>query len=222
MPSYKKHILVSLIMVLPFFPEVFYLSLAVIATSLIDLDRKLLNKNLVIMVLGGVLVALILYLFKLPYILGIILVLLALVFYVSKHRGLAHSIFGIIAITVLLTFLVMGSYWLLVNYTDMKIIFLVILLILGFMVLNEKLIVPYSVLVIIGIILSPGLSLNLYYILGAVFLGCFSHVTLDLFTPTGVTLFSPLSSGRYHKKMGMLFLILWILSALGYFIYLYY
>ncbi|MBM4242128.1 MAG: metal-dependent hydrolase, partial [Euryarchaeota archaeon] len=35
MSSYKKHGLFSLIMVLPFFPDVFYLSLAFIAAAII-------------------------------------------------------------------------------------------------------------------------------------------------------------------------------------------
>lgn len=35
---------------------------------------------------------------------------------------------------------------------------------------------------------------NPYYIFGALFVGCLSHVVLDLFTPSGVELLNPLSS----------------------------
>lgn len=210
MPSNKKHILFSLIMVLPFFPDIFYISLAVIATSIIDLDRQLQNKNLMIMVLIGILTAIILYLINLPYMIGVILVILAIIFFISKHRGFAHSIFGITVITSFLSFFIMGSYLVLMNYTEPKINLLVILLFLGFLVLNEKLIVPYSILIIIGVLLSSNLNFNLFNIFWSILLGCLSHITLDLFTPKGVDLFSPLYSKKFHKITGMIFLILWM------------
>jgi inner membrane protein len=103
MPSYKKHILFSLIMVLPFFPDVFYLSLAVIGTSIIDFDHLLKIKSLFIMGLMGILLTFLLYLLKLPLILGLLLIFLALIFLVCKDRGFMHSVFGVTLTSVILT-----------------------------------------------------------------------------------------------------------------------
>ena len=117
MPSYKKHILFALIMVLPFFPDVFYLSLAVIGTSIIDFDHLLKIKSLFIMGLMGILLTFLLYLLKLPLILGLLLIFLALIFLVCKDRGFMHSVFGVTLTSVILTLFIIGSYFLIFNFT---------------------------------------------------------------------------------------------------------
>lgn len=214
MPSYKKHVLFSLIMALPFFGDVFYLSLAVIGASIIDFDHHIKKNNLMIMILFGILLCLILYLLNLPIILGVILITLALIFYMSKHRGFMHSIFGIIIITIFLIIFIIGSYLLFTGFLEnLKIFLIVISLVLGVMILNKKLIIPYSLLVLIGIILTKNLVLNPYYIFGALFLGCISHIILDLFTPSGVSILNPLSSKRYKKVLGIILMIFWTLAA---------
>lgn len=223
MPSYKKHVLFSLIMALPFFPDVFYLSLAVIGASIIDFDHPVKKNNLMIMILFGILLCLILYLLNLPIILGVILIALALIFYISKHRGFMHSIFGIIIITIFLTIFIVGSYLLFIDFSqNLKIFLIVISLLLGFMVLNRNLLIPYSFLLLIGIILTNSLVLNPYYIFGALFWGCLSHIILDLFTPSGVSLFYPLSSKRCKKAPGILLMIIWIIFAVFISLYSYY
>lgn len=214
MPSYKKHVLFSLIMALPFFPDVFYLSLAVIGASIIDFDHPVKKNNLMIMILFGILLCLILYLLNLPIILGVILIALALIFYISKHRGFMHSIFGIIIITIFLTIFIVGSYLLFIDFSqNLKIFLIVISLLLGFMVLNRNLLIPYSFLLLIGIILKNSLVLNPYYIFGALFLGGISHIILDLFTPSGVSILNPLSLKRYKKALGIILMIFWTLVA---------
>ena len=210
MPSYKKHILFSLIMALPFFPDVFYLSLAVVGASIVDLDHHVKKKNLIIMALSGVLLAGILYLFKLPFLLGIILVALASIFYVSKHRGFMHSIFGIVVATAFLTVFVTGSYLSIQNFSsEPKVSLIVVSLILGFIVLNKKLIPLFTILVLSGIILTPNTGLDPYFVFGAIFVGCLSHLILDLFTPSGVEVFNPISSHRYKKTLGIFLMALW-------------
>ena len=91
MPSYKEHVLVAIIMVFPFFPNIFYIALAVIGASIIDMDHKVNQKNITIIGLLGVILALILYIFHFPYLVGVLIALMALLFYVSEHRGLMHS-----------------------------------------------------------------------------------------------------------------------------------
>lgn len=212
MPSYKKHILFALIMVLPFFPDVFYLSLAVIGTSIIDFDHLLKIKSLFIMGLMGILLTFLLYLLKLPLILGLLLVFLALIFLVCKDRGFMHSVFGVTLTSVILTLFIIGSYFLIFNFTSNRLaILIVIISFLGFLSLNKKLVAPFIVLVVVGMLLLPVPDINLYSIFGALFLGFLSHVTLDLFTPSGVAIFNPLSKRKYHKITGLVILGVWVL-----------
>ena len=86
MPSYKEHVLVAIIMVFPFFPNIFYIALAVIGASIIDMDHRVNQKNITIIGLLGVILALILYIFHFPYLVGVLFALMALLFYVSEHR----------------------------------------------------------------------------------------------------------------------------------------
>ncbi|MCE5214668.1 MAG: metal-dependent hydrolase [Methanobacterium sp.] len=95
----------------------------------------------------------------------------------------------------------------------------IILSFLGFLSLNKKLIAPFIVLVVIGMILLPSLQFNIYSIFGALFLGFLSHITLDLLTPKGVGLFSPLSSKKFHKITGLIILGVWMLFVVIFFIY---
>jgi inner membrane protein len=88
MPSYKEHVIASIIMVFPFFPEIFYIALAVVGASIMDMDHKVNQKNLTILGLLGIILALILYILKFPYLIGILITLMALLFYLSEHRGL--------------------------------------------------------------------------------------------------------------------------------------
>ena len=212
MPSYKKHILFALIMVLPFFPDVFYLSLAVIGTSIIDFDHLLKIKSLFIMGLMGILLTFLLYLLKLPLILGLLLIFLALIFLVCKDRGFMHSVFGVTLTSVILTLFIIGSYFLIFNFTSNRLaILIVIISFLGFLSLNKKLVAPFIVLVVVGMLLLPVPDINLYSIFGALFLGFLSHITLDLFTPSGVAILNPLSKRKYHKITGLVILGVWVL-----------
>lgn len=206
-------------MAFPFFPDVFYLSLAVLGASMADLDHHVKKKNLTIMALSGVLLAVTLYFLKLPFLLGVILVALASIFYVSKHRGFMHSIFGAVVITASLTAFILGSYFLIQNFfSEPKVSLIAVSLILGFIVLNKKLIPIFTILVLFGIILTPNMALNPYLVFGAFFIGCLSHIILDLFTPSGVELFNPLSPHRYKKACGIFLMVLW---SFGVFLILY-
>jgi len=221
MPSNKKHILFALIMALPFFPDIFYLSLAVIGTTIIDFDHNIKINNLFIMTLFGILLTLLLYILKLPLFLGLLLIFLAILFLICKDRGFMHSLFGITLTSVILTLLILGLYFLVFNFTSNKMVILVIILaFLGFLSLNIRLVAPYIVLVVVGLLLLPNTVVNVYSIFGALFLGFLSHITLDLFTPSGVGLFSPLFKRKFHKITGLIFLIIWVGFALFYLIFI--
>ena len=211
MPSYKEHVLASIIMVFPFFPEVFYIALAVVGASIIDMDHKVNQENIIIMGLLGVILSLILYIFKLPYLVGVLIALMALLFYISDHRGFMHSIVGIIFITGCISFFVFDAYTLLSDYNlNLKISLIIILLILGIVILNKKLVPVFGFLIIVGLIFSTHIGFNVYYVVLALFLGCLSHIILDLFTPSGVQLLNPISSVKFKKLAGLTLLGIWV------------
>lgn len=210
MSSYKKHILFSIIIALPFFQDVFYLALALIGASVIDMDHHIKKKNLMIMAIFGSILSSILYLFKIPFLIGVSLILLALIFYVSKHRGFMHSLAGIFIISIFLAFFSLGFYLLLESLKiDVNVSLAVISIILGIIILNKKVMPIFCLLAPIGILITPDPNLNYYYIFGAILLGSLSHIILDLFTPTGLELLKPISSKKCKKGCGIILLALW-------------
>lgn len=214
MPSYQKHALFSIIIAFPFFHDIFYLSLAVIGASMIDMDHHVKKKNLMFMTIFGLMLSVMLYFLKMPFIIGISLIIMSMIFYTSKHRGFAHSIPGILILSALFTFFILGIYTLFYEFNiNIKIPLICISLILGAIVLNKKLLLPFSIIVSAGLIISPYLDLNIYYIFLATLLGSLSHLILDLFTPSGIKLFNPLSSRNFQKGFGTVLIVLWGLIA---------
>ncbi|MCC7557732.1 MAG: metal-dependent hydrolase [Methanobacteriaceae archaeon] len=210
MSSYKKHVLFSLLFTIPFFQEVFLLALAVVGTSIIDIDHNIKRKNRNIILIVGLLLSLILYMLKLPFLIGILLVLIVLILYFSKHRGFTHSLFGIFVLSILLTAFVLGAYFLLKDFNvDNRITLMIIAVFIGVLSLNKRIMPIYIILAVLGIYFLPVANITLYGTFLALFLGFISHLTLDLLTPKGLELFRPVSSRKCKKKYGVLFLVIW-------------
>ena len=210
MPSYKKHVLFSLIIALPFVHDIFYLSLAVIGASMIDMDHHIRKKDLIMLTALGIILTIALYILKLSFLIGVSLIIMAVIFYLSKHRGFVHSIPGILILSFLLAFSIIGIYALFHGFNiNEKISLIVISVILGVIALNKKLLLPFFVLVPVGIIITKNPDLNLFYAFLAILIGSLSHILLDLFTPSGIRLFNPLSSKKFKKSFGVVLFILW-------------
>lgn len=219
MPSYKKHVLFSLIMLFPFFPDVYYLSLAVIGSSLVDLDTSFRYRNLIIMALFGGVLALFLQLLHIPPFTGILLISIALFFFVAQHRGFIHSIPGISLATACLAFFVVSFQSLLINIIpDLRVSLFLTSIILGVIVLNRGLLAIYGILVCLGIFMGPGTSFNFIYVYTALLIGSLSHLILDLFTGSGVKLFAPISNHRYGKNVGLFIVALWLVSVVFFYL----
>ncbi len=60
------------------------------------------------------------------------------------------------------------------------------------------------------------LDITYVEIVFALFLGLFSHVILDSFTPSGIKIFAPLSSRKVHKQFGLISIFVLILIAIVY------
>jgi inner membrane protein len=217
MPSYKKHVLFSLIIALPFVHDIFYLSLAVIGASMIDMDHHIRKKDLIMLAALGIILTIALYILKLPFLIGVSLIIMAFIFYLSKHRGFVHSIPGILILSFLLAFSIIGIYALFHGFNiNEKISLIVISVILGVIALNKKLLLPFFILVPAGIIITKNPDLNLFYAFLAILIGSLSHILLDLFTPSGIRLFNPLSSKKFNNGFGTALFILWVFLAFIY------
>ena len=217
MPSYKKHALFSLIIAVPFIHDIFYLSLALIGASMIDMDHHIRKNDLILLAVLGVLLTFSLYILKLPFLIGISLIIMAFIFYLSKHRGFVHSIWGVLALSFLLAFSVIGIYALLHGFNlDEKISLIVISVILGIITLNKKFLLPFFIIVPVGIIITKNTDLNMLYVFLAILIGSLSHILLDLFTPSGIRLFNPLSSKKFKKSSGVILFVLWAFLAFIY------
>ncbi|OEC85029.1 MULTISPECIES: metal-dependent hydrolase [Methanobacterium] len=216
MPSYKKHAIFSLIIALPFVHDIFYLSLALIGASMIDMDHHIRKNDLILLAVLGILLTFSLYILKLPLI-GISLIIMAFIFYLSKHRGFVHSIWGVMTLSFLLAFSIIGIYTLLHGFNiDEKISLIVISVILGIIALNKKFLLPFFILVPAGIIITENTDLNMLYVFLAILIGSLSHILLDLFTPSGIRLLNPASSKKFKKRSGAVLFILWAFLAFIY------
>jgi inner membrane protein len=201
-------------MIFPFFPDVYYLSLAVVGASVVDLDTSFRYRNLVLMALAGGILALILQFFKITPFPGILLISIALFFFVAQHRGFVHSIFGTGLAAACLALFVISFQNILGSLTpDLRVSFLLTSLVLGIIVLNRGLLILYALLVTIGIFLTPLTSFNFIYVATALFVGSLSHLILDLFTGNGVKLFNPLSKHRFGKITGLFIVTIWLVGV---------
>ncbi|MBU4534755.1 MAG: metal-dependent hydrolase [Euryarchaeota archaeon] len=217
MSSYKKHAIFALIFILPFYFNIFSLALAVIGASLPDFDHELKKKNISILFLTGFLLTVITYLLGLPYTIGIILMDMALIFYLSRHRGFTHSLIGIIILSLFLTILVISTYFFLSTWgLDKEAIFAIIVLFLGVLAVNKRIIIPFLFISLLGIFLIPLPAynfLNLYNVFGPIFLGFLSHSILDMFNPSGVELLRPFVTTKFKKPLGFFSIAIWLVLS---------
>lgn len=210
MSSYKEHILFALIMVFPFFPDVYYLSLAVIGASVVDLDTSFRYRNLLIMALCGGVLAIILQFLEITPFPGILLISIAFFFFLAQHRGFVHSIPGVCLTSFCLAVFALSFQALLLTFKiDYRVAIYLTSIIMGVMILNRGLLILYILLVSLGIFLTPETNFNFLYIYTALFVGSLSHLILDLFSGSGVKLFDPLWKHKYGKIAGLFLLTLW-------------
>ena len=197
-------------MVFPFFPDVYYLALAVIGASVVDLDTSFRYRNLLIMALFGGALAFVLQLLNITPFPGILLISIAFFFFLAQHRGFVHSIPGVCLATFCLALFVLSFQSLLLTFNiDYRVSIYLTSIIMGVMILNRGLLIIYALLVSLGIFLSPQTSFNFLFIYTALFVGSLSHLILDLFTGNGVKLFGPISNHSYGKIAGLFLLVLW-------------
>lgn len=215
MSSYKGHSIFALILSLMFFHNPLTIALTFIGANIPDFDHKFKKDNVYKMIILGLIVFISLYILKLPYYIGLIIVFLGVTFYFSEHRSFTHSIFGVLTLTSAVALILIwgsqliGAVTIIDNYYLMMAILIALL---SFLFLNKKLLMIFLPLFFISLFIIPVANVSYIEIVLSLFLGLFSHVVLDSFTPAGIKIFAPVSSRKVYRNFGlsMIFLLIFL------------
>jgi len=223
MSSYKNHAIFGILLALPLIPDPLYLFFALLGASIPDLDHENNTNKVLDMFMVGVVLSVLLFFFNGFHLGGLLLVLVALIFYVSKHRSFTHTLVGILMLSSIFTLMIMG-FIPTVTYFGVfmglslpsNMVLFIALAIVGYFVVSRKILLMYLLVLGLYLIIFPKnyLMLNWTFV-GVMFMtGALSHLILDLWTPQGLKLFLPVSEKTYHKKMALLLLSLWIVCCI--------
>ena len=107
------------------------IALTLIGANIPDFDHKFKKENVYKMSILGLIVFISLYILKLPYYIGLIIVFLGVTFYFSEHRSFTHSIFGILTLTASVSLIVIGGYELVIGVTTLENYYLILSIIIA-------------------------------------------------------------------------------------------
>lgn len=202
-----------------FFHNPLLIALTFIGANIPDFDHKFKKDHVYKMIILGLVLFISLYILKLPYFIGLIIVFLGITFYFSEHRSFTHSIFGVLVLASAVSLVLIWAYQLIINITLLNnhyLIMAVLIALLSFLFLNKKLLMIFLPLLFVSLLFINNLEINYIQIILALFLGLFSHVALDSFTPSGIKIFAPISSKKVYKQFGLISIFVLILMAIVY------
>lgn len=217
--SYKGHSIFALFLSLMFFHSPLLIALTLIGANIPDFDHKFKKDNVYKLIILGLIVFISLYILKLPYLIGLIIVFLGACFYFSEHRSFTHSIFGVFILTSAVSLIVIWAFQLVTSFTVIEnqyYILAIIIALMSFLFLNKKLLMIFLPMFFISIVFIPVFNINYLEIILAVFIGVFSHVVLDSFTPAGIKIFAPISSKKVFRQFGLVCIFILIIAAMLY------
>lgn len=219
MSSYKGHSVFALLLALMFFHNPLLIALTFIGANIPDFDHKFKKDHVYKLIILGLIVFISLYILQLPYLIGLIIVFLGVTFYFSEHRSFTHSIFGVLTLTSAVSLIMIWGYELVMGVTilnDSYFVMAVLIAILSFLFLNKKLLMVFLPLFFVSLFFINDFNMTYIEIVLALFLGLFSHVVLDSFTPAGIKIFAPLSSKKVYKRFGLISIFVLITLAIVY------
>lgn len=219
MSSYKGHSIFALILSLMFFHSPLLIALTLIGANIPDFDHKFKKDNVYKLIILGLIVFISLYILKLPYFIGLIIVFLGATFYFSEHRGLTHSIFGILILTSSVSLILIWGFQLITSITTIgndNLIMAILIALSCFLFLNKKVLMIFLPLFFISLFILNNMSVNYVEIVLSLFLGLFSHIVLDSFTPAGIKIFAPLSSKKVYRNFGIISIFILIILSILY------
>ena len=213
--SYKGHSIFAFLLALMFFHSPLLIALTLIGANIPDFDHKFKIEHVYKMIILGLIVFISLYILKLPYYIGLIIVFLGAIFYFSEHRSFTHSIFGVLTLTSAVSLILIWGLELIMGVTTLDnsyLILAILIALLSFLFLNKKLLMIFLPLFFISLFLIPNGDVSYIEIVLGLLLGLFSHTVLDSFTPAGVKIFAPISSKKVYRNFGLS--VIFILVAL--------
>ena len=219
MSTYKGHSIFALILSLMFFHSPLLIALTLIGANIPDFDHKFKKDNVYKLIILGLIVFISLYILKLPYFIGLIIVFLGVTFYFSEHRSFTHSIFGVLTLTSAVSLILIWSFQLILavtNINDYYLIMAILIALLSFSFLNRKVLMLFLPVFFISLFIFNKGSVNYVEIVLSLFLGVFSHIVLDSFTPSGIKIFAPLSSKKVYRNFGIISVFVLIVLAIIY------
>lgn len=219
MSSYKGHSIFALLLALMFFHNPLLIALTFIGANIPDFDHKFKKDHVYKMIILGLVLFILLYILKLPYYLGLIIVFLGVTFYFSEHRSFTHSIFGVLVLTSAVSLMLIWAYQLVTSVTildNQYLIFAVLTVLLSFLFLNKRLLMIFLPLFFVSLFFINNIGITYIEIVSALALGVFSHIVLDSFSPAGIKIFAPLSSKKVYKQFGLISIFVLILIAIVY------
>jgi inner membrane protein len=195
-----------------FFHNPLTIALTLIGANIPDFDHKFKKDNVYKIIILGLIVFISLYILKLPYYIGLIIVFLGVTFYFSEHRSFTHSIFGVLTLTAAVSLVLIWGSQLIsaVTIIDNHYLLMAILIaLLSFLFLNKKVLMIFLPLFFISLFVLPTVEISYLEIFLSLFLGIFSHIVLDSFTPAGIKIFAPVSSKKVYRNfgLGMIFIL---------------
>ena len=202
-----------------FFHNPLLIALTFIGANIPDFDHKFKKDHVYKMIILGLVLFILLYILKLPYYLGLIIVFLGVTFYFSEHRSFTHSIFGVLVLTSAVSLMLIWAYQLVTSVTILDnpyLIFAVLTVLLSFLFLNKRLLMIFLPLFFVSLFFINNIGITYIEIVSALALGVFSHVVLDSFSPAGIKIFAPLSSKKVYKQFGLISIFVLILIAIVY------
>ena len=219
MSSYKGHSIFALILSLMFFHSPLLIALILIGANIPDFDHKFKKDNVYKLIILGLIVFISLYILKLPYFIGLIIVFLGVCFYFSEHRSFTHSIFGAIILTASVSLILIWAFLLVINFTNINnyyFIMAVLIALLSFLFFNKKVLMIFLPLFFISLFILPAGNIDYLEIVFSLFIGLFSHIVLDSFTPSGIKIFAPISSKKVYSNFGKVSIFVLVLLAIAY------
>ena len=219
MSSYKGHSVFALVVSIMFFHSPLLIALTLIGANIPDFDHKFKKDNVYKLIILGLVVFISLYILKLPYYVGLIIVFLGVTFYFSEHRSFTHSIFGVLTLASAVSLILIWSFELIVSLTPIRDYYLIMSLLvalISFLFLNKKVLMIFLPVFFISLFIFNTGDVDYIEIVLSLLLGVFSHVVLDSFTPSGIKIFAPLSSKKVYRNFGIISIFVLIVLAVIY------
>ena len=202
-----------------FFHSPLLIALTLIGANIPDFDHKFKKDNVYKLIILGLIVFISLYILKLPYFIGLIIVFLGACFYFSEHRSFTHSIFGVVILTASVSLILIWAFQLVIVLTNLNnyyFIMAVLIALLSFLFLNKKVLMIFLPLFFISLFIFPTKNIGYLEIILSLFIGLFSHIVLDSFTPAGIKIFAPISSKKVYSNFGKVSVFILIVLAIIY------